>query len=303
MSDSPNGNGAPPRDAPFLLNSRVALAAWMNTCPTATTAIARSPELNAWIIWPVKCRRWSCPFCARQKISILARRTGLAKPNRLLTLTVDPALHADPRAAFDATRRKVPELIKSLRIKFSPVDYLRVTEITKKGWPHFHLLMRSPYIPHACVKKRWQELTGATIVDLRQVKSTFNAYFYLVKYLSKLHNLGWTERHVSFTRSFFPEEPPPPKLDFTWEHVQHEGLHPVTWLSKYYAHRKLIRLTGSFMLLPEKPDDFTEESLPDADVLPVSLDTSICTAVQPKDLPNARQKELPGIGPTSPLHH
>jgi hypothetical protein len=90
-------------------------------------------------------------------------------------------------------------------VKYGEVEYLRVTEVTKKGWPHYHLLLRSGFLPHKVVKTLWAELTGATIVDLRQVKKSFSAYQYLVKYLSKLHRLEWTERHVSVSKNFAPK--------------------------------------------------------------------------------------------------
>lgn len=175
------------------------------TCWHAQTLEAYSPQFGCTVWIALPCKQWSCRFCAEQKIKTLSIKTEAAKPNRLLTLTVDPALWEDPRAAFDGTRRKVPECMRFLRKRFKEVEYLRVTELTKRGWPHYHLMVRSPYIPHEVVKAKWRDLTGASIVDVRQVKDKFRAYSYLVKYLSKMHKIGWTERHVSYSRGFFLE--------------------------------------------------------------------------------------------------
>jgi len=204
------------------------------TCPTAQSFLGQEPDGQAWLIIGTGCGRWSCGFCARTKIRKLAYLTHGANPNRLLTLTVDPTKHADPRAAFDATRAFVPELIRALRVRFGEVEYLRVTETTRAGWPHYHLLLRSSYLPHAVVKSLWQQYTQATIVDIRQVHKSWSAYAYLVKYLTKMSNLQWTERHVSYSKNFFrPEDTEKverPKLQQT----RHDPRHPHQLLCEVY---------------------------------------------------------------------
>ncbi len=269
---TPQSPCASPHSEPsFKITSRPDLADWLNTCPSATTAYAWAPSLGHYILWPVRCKRWSCPFCARKKIGRLAHRVEDAQPNRLLTLTLDPSRYESPRHAFDQTRRRVPELFRSLRPKFGPIEYLRVTEITRKGWPHYHCLIRSGFLPHACVRDRWKDLTGAQIVDLRQVQRSFSAYSYLVKYLAKMHHLGWTERHLSFTRNFFPPEQKPPSPMPPHDRARHEKIHPVTFLCRYYAYLTIRRMPGDYYILPPVPDDFMNHALPDADVLPVTL--------------------------------
>jgi hypothetical protein len=162
--------------------------------------------------------------------------------------------------------------MKSLRKKFGEIEYLRITEITRRGWPHYHLLIRSAYLPHPVVKQRWTELTRATIVDLRQVQKTFSAYWYLTKYLSKLHSLGWSDRHVSFSARFFPPQPPPPPLPFQYDKPSVEAIHPVTFLARHYANKPIARVHGKFLRLPRLDSDNPPESLPDADTLPVTLE-------------------------------
>lgn len=189
--------------APFLVQP--ANLKYDLTCHHASTYTARVINSDALLVLGITCKRWSCRPCAQAKIRRLAVLTKLAAPNRLLTLTVDPSLWNAPRDCFLDTSPKVAELTRSLRTRFGEVEYLRVTELTKKGWPHYHLLVRSGYLPHPVVKAEWNRLTGAQIVDLKQVNQSFKAYYYLTKYLSKLHSLQWTDRHVSYSKHFFPK--------------------------------------------------------------------------------------------------
>jgi len=241
---------APPR---LLITTLMDCRLFIGTCPTAQTLEAYSNTYQCTVWIPLRCKRWSCRHCADMKVASLARRTHTAQPNRLLTLTVDPSLHADPRAAFDATRRKIPDLIKALRDKFGEVEYLRVTEITAKGWPHYHLLVRSPYLPHAVIQSLWKTLTGAIIVDVRQVKEHFNATLYLIKYLSKLHSLGWTERHCSHSRNFFPPKEPQQDDGLALTDFKVLESHPADLVYHQFRNSELVEIQyGVFTLNPSE---------------------------------------------------
>lgn len=218
------------------------LFGFLGTCPHAQTMEAFSSQFRSTVWIALPCRQWTCRHCAQVKIRQLSVKTEKARPNRLLTLTVDPSLWENPRHAFDGTRRKVPELFRTLRQRFHPIEYLRVTELTKRGWPHYHLLVRSPYLPQPVVQKRWLELTGARIVDLRQVKDRLNTYTYLVKYLSKMHRIGWTERHVSYSKGFFPpdDKQRPTGLDLSDQ--QFIEAHPSTYLMSRFRGATLTQL-------------------------------------------------------------
>lgn len=217
---------------------------YLNVCPYAQTLSAWSISHGAPIMFVLPCRRWSCRLCADEKIRRLANAVREARPNRLLTLTVDPSLHESPKAAWNATRRKVPICIRSLRGKFGEIEYLRVTEVTKRGWPHYHLLLRSGFLPHSVVKARWQEMTGARIVDLRQVTKSFSAYTYLVKYLSKLHKLEWTERHVSLSRGFAPKSTWEPENPINYAEGEFHSFHPANFLAERYLGCTVTRLSA-----------------------------------------------------------
>lgn len=220
-------------------------------CPYAQTLTAHSITHGAQILFILPCRRWSCPVCSQQKIRRLAGSVRAAKPNRLLTLTIDPALYESPRGAFLATAPKVPLLVRKLRQRYGEVEYLRVTEVTKSGWPHYHLLVRSGFLPHAVVKTLWDEMTGAKIVDLRQVTKSFAAYQYLVKYLSKLHKLEWTERHVSVSRHFIPPDDWENPSPVVYGLEEFHNYHPAAFVAERCEGATLERLTPhSYLIHP-----------------------------------------------------
>lgn len=219
-----------------LVETHGRIKIYFDCCQSAQTLEAYSNRFKCTVFIPLSCKRWSCKFCADRKINHLSRRCETAKPNRLLTLTVDPALWNNPRHGFDGTRRKVPELVRGLRKEWGDVEYMRVTELTHRGWPHYHMLLRSPYIPQPKVKEAWHNLTGATIVDIRKVDNHFQTFHYLVKYLSKMHKLEWTERHVSYSKKFFEKEKELPKnvLELTDTNIRET--HPADIF--YYQFRK-----------------------------------------------------------------
>jgi hypothetical protein len=253
-----NSQNTPNPSQSFLINGRRSLFTVLNKCPKAQTLLGFSPDEMSYVIAELPCQNWSCRSCAERKIRRLAALTRDAKPTRMLTLTVDPGRWPSPRAAFDGTRRQVNELLKKLRTKFGPIEYLRVTELTKKGFPHYHLLLRSGFIPHAVVKQLWNDLTGATIVDLRQVKESFRAYTYLVKYLSKLHKIEWTERHVSYSKGFFPPEPERKNEPLAIESKSILPMHPITYLLQNHPGDRLEPFTPSTWIIREARhhDDF-----------------------------------------------
>lgn len=282
--------GAWDTEPPTLLISTLGEThAFFNTCPHAQTYEAYSQLLKATVWIPLPCRQWSCRFCANNKIAALARKCEQAKPNRLLTLTVDPQKWDSPRDAFDGTRRKVPELFRRLRGRYGDVEYLRVTELTRRGWPHYHCLLRSVYLPQPVVKALWQDLTGATIVDLRQVKNHFHTYQYLVKYLSKMHRLGWTNRHVSYSRSFFPEKPG--KKADTLRLVEGKVLetHPATLAYHRFRNSKLVEISYGVYTLNPSAEQVKYVTAPES-FAPQPPEAKQCPSAE---TPTSSQKSLP----------
>ena len=270
----------------YLVTNTISLAyRYFDTCPQARTLSAYSLAHNAYVLFDLPCQTWSCRYCAENKIKKLAAITMLAAPNRLLTLTINPSLFLSPKEAWEKTRKQVPVLIRRLRKKFGEVEYLRVTEVTQRGWPHYHLLVRSGYLPHSVVKSYWNEQTGAWIVDLRQVKKTFSAYKYLVKYLSKLHDLQWTERHVSMSRGFAPKTDKHHDDQLQLAETDFHQQHPAYHVAEFYKGCQLRRLSKRAHLVVNSSDlnrsSNHSAADPPADVAPGNPNTPLLPAYSP----------------------
>jgi len=211
-------------------------------CPWASTLIGFNEALNTSYIIQIRCKRWGCRVCGERKARSLAMRVAEAKPNRFMTLTVNPACEASPRSAWQRNTPSIPRLVKKLRMLSPELEYFRVLEVTKAGWPHWHFLLRSGFLAQRKVSQLWEELSGARIVDIRQVEKSFAAYRYCVKYLAKQKYVPWTNRRVTWSRNFFP--PPQPFestfLKFDAKEIIEKPPHfIVTWLLKE-SHFEII---------------------------------------------------------------
>lgn len=259
---------------------------WRNysCCPWAKTIIAVDPETDNLVCCPVTCKRWGCEYCAVRKIRKLAFLTNGAAPNRWIRLGVNPRNYNSPRKAWEDTSPKVPELTRRLaKTLGTEIEYLRVTELHQSGFPHYHALLRSSYIPEKILNREWAlltqlpypkkgeekltihdagrrghdtekfqaklldekaspktlktlwaEATGCPYNWISKIDSTFSSFRYLVKYLTKLHKIEWTDRHVSYSRNFFREEDRE-KMAFPERTItERSEEHPWVWLANRY---------------------------------------------------------------------
>jgi len=174
-----------------------------------------------------------------------------AKPSKFVTLTVNNNLYNSPREAYDRTRRHVATLTRTLRKAVGEWEYIRILEITKKGFPHYHFLVRGGYVDQEWLSDQWDRLTGAHIVDIRKIKNMTHATRYLMKYLYKQKAVPWTTRRVCWTRSFFP--PPstekPPSLQL--EDLRREGAWPPSFFAVYHEGRSIERIGPDMWALTE----------------------------------------------------
>jgi len=211
-------------------------ATWQNytCCPWAKSILITDHETGGLVLCPVTCKRWGCPYCAKRKIRKLAFLTNGAKPNRWARLGVDPKLYDSPKEAWEKTSPAIPELRRKLLAHAGEFEYLRVTELHQSGYPHYHLLIRSPFIPKKIFDDEWAKLTGAPYNWLAKINDSFSSFRYLVKYLTKLHKIEWTDRHVSYSKQFFREEDKE-KLAFPERDVlRRSDEHPWQWLAARY---------------------------------------------------------------------
>jgi len=233
----------------YLVGSIDDINCHLNFCPHAATLTAHSMVLGCTILCQVKCKRWGCRHCGPRRIASLAFRVKSAKPDKFITLTVKPACWRNPREAFDETRRKLSQISGSIRRKFGPFEYLRILEVTKKGWPHYHLMARCGYVPQKWLSARWDELTGARIVDIRKVNRNEDVYFYVLKYLSKCKHIPWTNRRVSWTREFFPKDSKPKGLPLDLQERIFHHEHPSEILNRLWKGKSTTRFNGDIMVL------------------------------------------------------
>jgi hypothetical protein len=275
-------------------------ATWKNysCCPWAKTVIAIDPETDTPVVCPVTCKRWGCEYCAVRKIRKLAFLTNGATPNRWIRLGVQPRNYNGPRDAWEKTSPMVPEWRRLMKKQLGcDLEYLRVTELHQSGFPHYHALLRSGFLPvqivnntwadltalpipkditieaaahdlgnrqydvkkllfeidrdppkpdakkpkptpeqikAARIRRAWNDCTGSSKNWIAKIDSTFSSFRYLVKYLTKLHKIEWTDRHVSYSRDFFrPEDRE--KLAFPERSiVERSDEHPWLYLSRRY---------------------------------------------------------------------
>ncbi len=255
-----DSNFRPPSDSSqssspeFLLTKFDAYASDFETCPYASSLIAWSAYHEAYVLIALTCKRWGCRYCGERRASLLASKVAEAKPNRLITLTINPKFHETPLSAYKSTTRKVSELSKKVRKLHGSFEYLRVLEVTKKGWPHYHLVCRSKYIPQYLLSEIWASLTGAPIVDVRMIRKHQSVYRYVLKYLCKQKYIPWTDRRVSWSRGFFPVTPETIKGKWKLTTKHWSDLSPETIIREFYLGATCKKIAAdSWAFVFDKP--------------------------------------------------
>ena len=157
------------------------------------------------------CNSWDCPECRKKKASVLRSRikVGIAKQSwRLLTLTLDPKM-----VSLSDSLNQLSHLwdifSKALKRKYPDLQYIKVVEFHKSGYPHLHIILNR-YIPKPLVRNLWVTRGGGEIVDIRQINGERIAN-YVSNYLShkdKKHHehdhqfYNNAMRRFSFSRNF-----------------------------------------------------------------------------------------------------
>lgn len=130
-----------------------------------------------------------------------------APPQRMLTLTAWTKAFDDPQDAARRMARQFPRLIALLRraLPQAPIEYLAVWERTQAGWPHLHVLLRGPYVPHALVSQLWARLMNSPIVHLKRLDDSAAGARYVAKYLTKDPDPFGQGRALRASRGFLVE--------------------------------------------------------------------------------------------------
>jgi len=107
---------------------------------------------------------------------------------KLLTLTSSPQSPHDIQRSW---RRLTQRLQRRGILKDG---YIRITEFTHEGRPHFHIIFRGNYVDQVLLSKMWASIHQAPVVDIRRVRSKRGLSWYLGKYLTKDNQgrLSWS---------------------------------------------------------------------------------------------------------------
>lgn len=117
----------------------------------------------------------------------MAQAAG-GRPNKFITLT--SRYRPDEMTIHEAAQ----QLVHSWRMViqrakreglFNDIQYIAVFELTKKGWPHLHILARANFLPQKWLSARMREYCDSPVVDVRAVKSQRRAAWYIAKYTAK----------------------------------------------------------------------------------------------------------------------
>lgn len=147
-----------------------------------------------------------------------------------------------------------------MRDEIGDVEYLRMVESCKDGYPHFHLLMRCRFVGRRAVAARWETLTGAYVVDLRRAHGKSGAY--VAKYVSKSmgSETDWGRQRISVSRGFWKEEEPGDEVIAIERLVEHPSA---------YARRRANEVS----FVRRSASVWTMEDREPGDDLPPELDT------------------------------
>ena len=152
-------------------------------------AIVGRTDDGEFVVFPMSCKSWQCEACRPAKVRRWEEIIKLGRPNRMLTLTVDPSNFSGPVAAREALNQAWTHLVANIRKMYTsrPTEYVRIHENHASGWPHMHILLRSPWINARWIKKRWSEAGIGKIVDIRAIdpEDITKQAKHLVKYLGK----------------------------------------------------------------------------------------------------------------------
>ena len=135
----------------------------------------------------LKCRRWTCEECGPKRKKQVVGQALAGRPDRMLTLTVNPAWGASPEERRAELARAWRLLCKRAMRKYGyrSIPCFVVVEKTQQGEPHLHILLRKTWLDQGWISGVMAELMSAPICWIERVKSKGRGASYVTKYLGK----------------------------------------------------------------------------------------------------------------------
>jgi len=159
------------------------------------------------VVSSCRCKSWACEVCCRSRRRQLRDAIESGKPTRFLTLTWDASRPETPEEARALMGPAFKLLMGRMRRKLGgrQLEYASIVERTIRGYPHFHIAMRCPWISTRWISKTWATLIDAPIVKIKRVKTIAGLAVYLSKYLSKDPNRIGTGKRYWFSQGYRPD--------------------------------------------------------------------------------------------------
>lgn len=108
-------------------------------------------------------------------------------PNRFITLTVNPHAFDSPAERGSRLARAWRDYVREWRRQRpgKELHYLVVLELTKRGEPHLHIMVRGGRVPQKELSDFMANALSAPVVDVRMVREQNQVAKYVSKYISK----------------------------------------------------------------------------------------------------------------------
>jgi len=149
-----------------------------------------------------RCKSWRCFRCRRRLSAKWFRKIQQVKDITLaLTLTFDPKQYSEPELAERACGKAWSRLSRRFRKVYGRrIEYLRLTEWHKSGYPHLHILLRGADLLdankmgtikelHSFFKKEGQRFGFGSICYVQQVYNAQGAASYVLADVTKTYQL------------------------------------------------------------------------------------------------------------------
>jgi len=182
--------------------------------------VKSEPELRQ--VRCLYCRSWGCDVCQPKRKSQVIALALSGDPQRFITLTAKPDSIRDPIDQRGDLSHAWAVIVKRLKRKHPnlKIEYFVMTEATKAGQPHLHILFRGPWVPQRQLSAWMGELTNSPVVDIRVVKNGKDVANYVAKYIGKeparfgTYKRYWTSEGYELDKS---QKPVKDKTDpFPW---------------------------------------------------------------------------------------